>query len=141
MASVTRITLRWDAPIDLKLHVIEPGGTAGGPGDAAVGPVSAAKPLAGRIHLVDDGTGLGPFQESYVIAGGLPALSLVVAIENVSRGRVPSGEHCKNGELARVGYSLVIVDKGSVRRRSYESAPLSCGQQLDDASYYQRVHF
>ena len=37
LATVFRITIQWDMPVDLNLHVVEPRGTAGGRGDATVG--------------------------------------------------------------------------------------------------------
>jgi hypothetical protein len=136
-----RITLQWEAPVDLNLHVVEPGGEAGKGGDAAVGPAGPAKPLLGKIDLLDDGSGFGPFQESYVIASGMQPATLVAAVENASRGRMPSGEHCEGGEHALVLFSLVIMEKGKARRRRYELSARPCGQPLNDQSYFQRVHF
>ncbi len=140
LPAVFRITLQWDAPVDLNLHVVEPGGRVGGKGDATPGHSPELFDLKGRIDLEDDGTGLSPFQESYVFPNGLqrPTGEFTVHVENATRGRVPSGAHCDKGEYAQIEFSLLIVDRGEVRKHLFKMLPLPCGQPLDDRTYYFR---
>ena len=141
LSTVFRVTLQWDLPVDLNLHVVEPEGTLNGKGDAAANHAPEQYGLKGRLDLTDDGTGVSPFQESYVFPGRLdrPSSNFAVYVENVSRGRLPSGRHCENGELAHVEFWLLIVDQGQVSRKKFEWVPLRCNLQIDDRTYYLRL--
>jgi hypothetical protein len=138
LSSVYRLTLQWNIPIDLNLHVVEPRGTLNGKGDATAGHAPEQFGVKGEVDLVDDGSGAGPFQESYVFADrqARPTDIFTVYVENVSRGRIPADLYCGAGKFAEVAVSFIIVDRGSVTRRSVTLSPAACGRPLDDRSYY-----
>jgi hypothetical protein len=137
LPSVFRITLQWDAPVDLNLHVIEPGGKLGARGDAAPGHASEIFDIKGRIDLEDDGSGLSPFQESYVFPNALqrPAGEFTVHVENASLARPPSSPYCGTGEYAQVEFSLLIADHGEVKKHNFRQT-FPCG-----SSPYVKPHF
>lgn len=140
---VLRISILWDTPVDLNLHVVEPRGIVGGMGDAAVVMPGAASRTLGKIDLNDDGLGFGPFQESYVLANRLqsPDVTFWIGVENASRGRVPAGAHCQGGEYAKVPLTIVVADRGVIKKRNFELVPQPCGLTLDDRAYFQRLHY
>jgi hypothetical protein len=140
LSTVFRVTLQWDLPVDLDLHVVEPGGVVNGRGDATAGHAPEQFGVRGRIDLTDDGSGLSPFRESYVFPNRIeqPSEIFTIYIEDVSRGRVPSGSHCGNGDLALVEFVVLIVDRGKVRRQSFKLSPQPCGQSIPHPLYYFR---
>jgi hypothetical protein len=140
LSTVFRVTLQWDMPVDLNLHVVEPGGILNSKGDATANHAPEQYDLKGRLDLTDDGTGVSPFQESYVFPDriGRPSDIFTIYVEDVSRGRVPSGRHCENGELAQIEFSLVIADQGKIRRQQFKLEPLPCGRTIEDRIYYFR---
>jgi hypothetical protein len=137
-ATALRVTLQWELPVDLNLHVVEPGGRVNEKGDAAVGHAPEQFGFAGRIDLQDDGKGSGPFQESYVFPDRLqrPTDVFTIYVEDASRGREPAEPHCGKGRLAIIRFSLVIADRGKVSKRPFTLTPADCGQPLDDRTYY-----
>jgi hypothetical protein len=141
LATVYRITLQWDEPVDLNLHVVEPSGVVGGKGDATAG--NSAAGLIGKIDLEDNGSGPGPFQESYVLPNRLerPSDILKVYVENVTRTREPFGPFCGQGEHAKIAVTLVVADRGRVRKLPFILPAMPCGDKLDDRSYYTRLPF
>ncbi len=143
LSAVYRITLQWEAPVDLNLHVVEPGGRIASGGDATVGHSPEQFSLRGRLDLDDDGMGLSPFQESYVFPNRLerPSDIFTVYVENATRGRIPSGPHCGNGEYAQIDFTLIIADRSAVpRKHQFKLPSLPCGQVLDDRTYFFRPH-
>ncbi len=141
LATILRITLQWDAPADLNLHVIEPGGVLNGRGDATAG--NSAGGLAGKLDLEDDGSGPGPFQESYVLPNRFerPSGILTVYVENMTRTRAPSGQFCGEGEYARIAVTLIVADRGRVQQHPFLLPAMPCGSKLDDRSYYTKLPF
>jgi hypothetical protein len=138
LSSVYRVTLRWNLQIDLDLHVVEPRGILNGKGDATAGHAPGQFGVKGEVDLIDDGSGAGPFQESYVFTDrrARPADIFTVYVENVSRGRTPAEPHCGSGKFAEVALSFIIVDRGSITRKPVTLAAAACGRPLDDRSYY-----
>ncbi len=141
LSSVLRITLQWDAPVDLNLHVVEPGGFPGKKGDASAGHSPALFGLMGRLDLEDDGSGLSPFQESYVLPNRLerPSDVFSVYVENVTRGKTPAGEYCGPGQYAKIGVNIIAVDRGKVKRRHIELPVARCDIALEDREYFLRL--
>src|SRR5271165_4263648 len=92
LGSVLRITVEWDQPVDLDLHVVEPAGALGGKGDAYAKRPASALATIGQLDLTDDGSGVRPFQESYVISNPPESARELfrIYLENVTRGRIPS---------------------------------------------------
>jgi hypothetical protein len=142
LSTVFRVTLQWDMSVDLNLHVVEPGGTLNGKGDATANHAAEQYALKGRLDLTDDGTGVSPFQESYVFPNRLqqPSDIFTIYVEDVSRGRNPAKPHCENGELAQIEFSLLVVDQGKVRKQQFKLEPWPCGQPVPDRIYYFRPH-
>jgi hypothetical protein len=141
LATVLRITLQWEAPVDLNLHVVEPGGVPGWKGDATAGHAPEQFGLIGKLDLADDGTGVGPFQESYVLSNRLdrPNDIFAIYIENATRGRRPSEDHCGQGQYARIGVNLIVADRGKINRRHIELPAAACNVFLDNREYYLRI--
>jgi hypothetical protein len=138
LSAVFRITMRWEAAVDLNLHVVESGGVPNGARDATVGHSPAQYGFRGRIDVTDDGRGSGPYQESYVIANRQPGDIFTVLVENVSRGRIPSGPHCGDGPLATIPLWFVIVDRGVPVTKKVTLTPAACDQIMEDRTYYFR---
>jgi curved DNA-binding protein CbpA len=138
-----RITMLWDAPVGLRLHVVEPGGQLGAKGDAAAGHAPERFGLIGKIDLEDDGSGAGPFQQSYYLSNREEKQSGIFSIyvENVTRGRFPSGEYCGSGQYAQVAMDLIVSDRGKIRKNRFELPAFPCLQKLDDREYYTRIRF
>jgi hypothetical protein len=138
LSTVLRITLQWDLPVDLNLHVVEPGGIVNGKGDATANHPPEQYGLKGRIDLTDDGSGLSPFRESYVLPNRLerPSDIFTVYVEDVSRGRSPSAAHCDAGDLAQIEFQIIIVDRGKVRRQPFKLIPVPCNQEIPDRIYF-----
>jgi hypothetical protein len=143
LSAVLRITLQWYAPVDLNLHVVEPRGLPGGKGDAAAGHSPAQFDLAGRLDLEDGGSGLSPFQESYFFPNRVerPSDIFTVYVENVTRGKIPSGDYCGKGQYASVGVDLIVADRGKVRKSHIDLPALPCNVPVDQREYYLRLPF
>lgn len=141
LAPVLRITLQWYVPVDLNLHIVEPMGVPGGKGDAVAGHAPEQFGLRGRLDLENDGSGLSPFQESYVFPDrtGRPSDIFTVYLENVTRGRTPSGEYCGKGQYAAFGIDVIVADRGRVTRTHIDLRPALCGVSLDQREYYLRL--
>jgi hypothetical protein len=137
---VLRVTLEWDAPIDLDLHVLEPGGRLEGPGHLS-SRQKAGDLTLGRLELTSDGRATGPFIESYVFPRriDLPRDTFGAFVEYASRGRVPSGDACGQGQYARIQFTVTIVDHGTVRRQEYEIPPATCGVALQPRAMLIRI--
>lgn len=140
VANALRITLQWDAPVDLNLHVVEPGGSVGGRGDAVAGGTPGGNGTMGRIDLEDDGKGVSPFLESYLITNPAKARELFsVHVENVTRGWVPAGDHCRGGQYAQVPITLVVWDHGQTSARNIRLPIASCNMRLAPAEYFIKI--
>ena len=122
--------LIWDAPIDLQLIVREPGMP---PASADIIP----DPVQGRIVLRDDGDHTGTKMEAYAVAADQldrPAV-IGLAVRNVSRSPIPSGEHCETGQYAQTHYRIFWRIEGRTRERRFVLTPAACGVALDAAGY------
>jgi hypothetical protein len=141
LSSVYRVTLQWNIAIDLNLHVVEPRGALNGKGDATAGHPPGPFGVRGEVDLADDGSGPGPFQESYVFTGQRgPTDVFSVYVENVPRGRIPADPYCGAGKFAEVALTFIIVDRGIITRKPVTLTPAACGRPLDDRGYYVKPH-
>jgi hypothetical protein len=141
MAPVLRITLQWYAPVDFNLHVVEPMGVPGGKGDAVAGHAPEQFGLRGRLDLEDDGSGLSPFQESYVFPdrSNWPSDIFTAYLENVTRGKTPSGEYCGKGQYAALEVDVIVANRGKVTKSHISLRPALCGAPLDQREYYLKL--
>jgi hypothetical protein len=141
LAPVLRITLQWYAPVDLNLHVVEPMGVPGGKGDAVAGHAPEQFGLRGRLDLEDDGSGLSPFQESYIFPDrpSRPSDIFTVYLENVTRGKTPSGEYCAKGQYAALEVDVIVADRNKVTKNHISLRPALCGVHLDQREYYLKL--
>ncbi len=139
---IMRISLLWSAPVNLDLHVLEPRGLIGGKGDATRGRNAVEFNLKGTIDIEDDGSGLGPFRESYLFPGRIaePESIFSIFVENVTRGRLPESDYCGSGEFAKIELTVIILDRGKVREQPFEMAAAPCGAHLGDQVYFHRLN-
>jgi hypothetical protein len=135
--------MQWDSPVSLRLHVVEPGGLIAAKGDAAAGHAPETFGLIGKIDLEDDGSGAGPFQQSYYLPNreDRPSDVFSIYVENVTRGRLPSGEYCEHGQYAQIAINLIVTDREKAMKSHFELPSLPCSQKLDDREYYTRIPF
>jgi len=124
---VYRAILRWRDPIQLDLHVIEPGGRLGGAGD--VGPSQphglGQMDLIGHVPL-DGGTS----ETSYVVPDGstlAPDQIFEFRVEYVTRGMKPALPYCDDGALASAQMELIIIDRGIATNTNVGTNRLHCG--------------
>jgi hypothetical protein len=74
--------------------------------------------------------------------GDQPQSVFGIAVEYVSRGRVPTGDYCGAGSHASVKFSIYSADRGVIhggQEMTLEPAP--CNVRLDDDAYYRRILF
>jgi hypothetical protein len=137
---VLRITLEWDAAVDLDLHIVEPGGRIGGSGHVAA-PVFGKEVTLGFLEVTSTGRELAPHFESYVFSrrADAPRETFGVFVEFVTRGQVPQGETCGAGTLARIQFTVTILDRGKLKRQDFEIPPATCGLTLDQRARFVRV--
>ena len=138
-----KVDILWDSPVDLDLHALEYGGRIGGAGhlwssapgsgEAAFAKLAATERSHGFLSTVDDGRGAGAKLEVYTIWLAQAQRSGIIsfAIDNVTRGDVPSGDHCGEGSLASVPFTVIrYAPDAAPTRESVMLSPAPCGQPL-----------
>jgi hypothetical protein len=138
-----KVAILWDSPVDLDLHALEYGGRIGGAGhlwssapgsgEAAFARLAATERSHGFLSTVDDGRGAGAKLEVYTIWLAQAQRSGIIsfAIDNVTRGDVPSGDHCGEGSLASVPFTVIrYAPDAAPTRESVMLSPAPCGQPL-----------
>lgn len=121
LAALLRVTLEWDARVDLDLHVTEPDG----------GHVYHAQ-LAGKYGEIDRddiGTQAGRHQETYVIERS--ALNtgdeIAFVVTDYSRRNLNvTNDHCDGGAFATVPFTVVVLDRGEATRIEKSFEPFPC---------------
>ncbi len=141
LAGILRVTLIWSAPVDLALHVIEPGGALGGEGDAAASRSPEQYGLIGSFDI--DARGPAGGQQSYILLSGQDKSAgfFTAYVENATRGRRPQGDHCGQGRYARIAAALIVTDRGKINKTEFELPALPCQQPIDDSEYYVKLSF
>ncbi len=124
---VFRVILRWHDPIQLDLHVIEPEGLLGGPGD--IGP---NQPRGfGQMDMIGrPPTEGGTAETSYVVPDGstlAPDRVFEFRVEYVTRGMKPALPYCDDGAMASAQMELIIIDRGVATSTNVGTNRLRCG--------------
>jgi len=137
-----RVVLVWRDPVQLALHVIEPGQRLG-----TFGHISPEKPNADRsqgIGVMDVVTGAprdgSTGEVSYVIANPRaipPGRFFNFRLEYLTRGETPAPPYCDDNPLATIGVQLIVIDGGKVAQRSFGTARARCGQPLSEGARFQ----
>jgi len=133
-----RVVLIWNDPVQLDLHVIEPGRMMGGFGSVSRDRSNAAlKDADGQMDI-----NMGPPAEgtssqlSYVVARPTDSTQTRLfsfRMDYVTRGTTPKPPYCDESPLADIQAQLVILDRGKVQRRAYGTGRAQCGETLADA--------
>jgi hypothetical protein len=116
-------------------------GALEGKGDATRGHSPAQFGLKGKLDLEDNASGLSPFQESYVFPdrAGRPSEVFTVYLENITRGKTPTGEYCGKGQYASIGIDVIVADRGRIKRNHIDLHAAPCDVPLDRREYYLRL--
>lgn len=142
-AQALEAAIVWSEPIDIKLHVVEPGAAFG----AAAGYLAAEQPnrtlqngfgvlrqfgseLAGTVRA-----------QSYALPIGqerVKAQSASLYVGFASRGNPAKPPYCGNSDQATAHYTLVTLRYGNVASRKLGFAPRECGYVFQGLSEYQK---
>jgi len=143
-AKIFRVLLRWREPVQLDLHVIEPGRRLG-----EAGHISPAQPnnnLAqgiGQIDVVSGAPAEGTTAEvSYVVANraNIPTEGVYgYRVEYVTRGMKPEPPYCDEHPLASAVMELMTIDRGKVTTRKIGTNRVPCGEQIPEGRRYMVV--
>lgn len=138
--AVVRVVLLWEAPVDLDLAVVEPGGRIGS-GRGVVGD-PAGGTGRGVIERRDGGSSAGHALESYRVpraafAGTGAALAVYVA--DASGGRLAAPPYCGEGARIRVDYRILARVGGEVHERRFRLPAPACGAAPGGDGIYRRA--
>ena len=152
LKAVTKIALIWQAGINLDLHAYEYAAKHGSRGHIwaeAAGSLEASfvqTKNGGRGHgfmsITDDGKTSGDHVEVYTFwhKTGQKFGLVTTAVDYNTRGDIPEGETCGNGEHANVAYQSVIrTRKGKVSMERGTIAGIACGTRLSVLTRYIRA--
>lgn len=127
-----RVVMRWHDPIQLDLHILEPGGKFGD-----VGHISPARPNTnlsqgiGQMDVISGVPAEGATSEtSYVVRDDsvIPPDSVFgFRAEYVTRGMKPALPYCDDGALATPNLDLIIIARGKVTTSKLGTNHLHCG--------------
>lgn len=121
-AAMIRVTLEWDATVDLDLHVREPG----------EGHVfhAALQGSDGEIDRDDKGKQQGRHQETYVVLTEALANRDEIGFSVVNYARLNAGEsisdHCAGGTFERVPFTVLAIVRGDSQQFDGEFLPFAC---------------
>lgn len=143
-AKIYRVILRWRDPIQLDLHVIEPGRRMGD-----FGHVSPARPntnFSQGIGQMDVVSGMpmdgATAESSYVVpdASAIPPDSVFgFRAEYVTRGMRPQPPHCDDHPLSVPQVELIIIEKGKVTTRKIGTNRAPCGETLPESRRFMVI--
>ncbi len=143
-AKIYRVILRWRDPVQLDLHVVEPGRRMGEAGD-----ISAARPNTnfaqgiGQMDVISGSPADGATAEtSYVIPDATsipPDSTFAFRVENVTRGMKPEAPYCDDHPLAAPVMELTIIEKGKTITRKVGTNRARCGEPITEARRYMVV--
>lgn len=134
-AKLYRVVLRWRDPIQIDLHVIEPGRKMGD-----FGHVSPARPNSnfaqgmGQMDVISGAPSDGATAESsYVVpdAATIPPDSVFsFRADYVTRGMRPESPYCDDHPLAVPQLELIIIEKGTASTRKLGTNRAPCGEAI-----------
>lgn len=130
---ITRITIRWENPVDLDLHVLEPRSSHFGSGHIwADQPNLDYHHGKGSLILANDGISGGCLEESYLVDLALlqhPGI-LRVAVDFAARSKALSEKTCGNGTYAKTGYTILEQHGNALSKKSSRIfSPWACGKK------------
>lgn len=144
-ATVERVALVWDGPVDLNLHAFEFGAAPGAEGHVWAGGEPDARGyrrgVAGFVSSFPALDGLGQSVEFYSFNPGRrsPVGRIAMAVEFASRGPVPQAPYCGGDPLASPSFRILRFNRGVADRgaaRLFEAA--ACDAALTENSIYLR---
>jgi len=143
-AKIYRVILRWRDPIQLDLHVVEPGRRMGEFGHVSPGrPNTNFAQGMGQMDVVSGVPMDGATAESsYVVpdAAAIPPDSVFAfRAEYVTRGMKPAPPYCDDGALAVPQVELIIIEKGKVTTRKIGTNRAPCGETLPESRRYMVI--
>lgn len=152
LAPYTKVTLLWQAPVDLDLHVLEHAARSGEPGHLwsgapGTGDEARARTLERRrpygfISQASAGTEIGDKSEAYTVfhGGADERLPMRFAIDYVTRGDRTAEPWCGSGRLAEIPFEIVISSAvGTVASEAGVIAAVPCGRLLDARSRLSEI--
>lgn len=143
-AKLYRVILRWRDPIQLDLHVVEPGRRMGEFGHVSPGrPNTNFTQGIGQMDVVSGMPMDGATAESsYVVpdASVIPADSIFgFRAEYVTRGMKPQAPYCDDHPLAVPQVELIIIEKGKVATRKIGTNRAPCGETLPESRRFMVI--
>ena len=144
---VSKIAVRWRAPVNLDLHVFEHAAGAGQPGHvwpgATTSPEAAHKTRAasglgrGFLTVYDDGQGDKVEVYTYFHGEKDQGGTVAMALDHETRGSLPSEATCGQGPLAKVEFAVSMLSpKGEIARAAGNFKPARCNQPLAAADRF-----
>jgi hypothetical protein len=135
--TIYRVVLRWRDPVQIDLHILEPGGKIGDAGH--VGTTRPNTTLAQGIGLMDVISGVpvdgATSETSYVVPDDsvIPAGSVFgFRAEYATRGVKPVMPYCDDGDLATPQMDLIVIQKGKVSTSKVGTNRLHCGDVVPE---------
>lgn len=137
-AKIFRVILRWRDPVQLDLHVVEPGRRLGDFGHISPGrPNTNLAQGMGQMDVISGTPADGATAEvSYVVAdaASIPTDSVFgYRVDYVTRGAKPEPPHCDDHPLASPLMELMIIDKGKVNVRKIGTNHARCGEAIPES--------
>ena len=143
-AKIYRVILRWRDPIQLDLHVIEPGRRLGEFGHVSPGrPNNNFAQGIGQMDVTSGVPGDGATGESaYVVPDAAvipPDTVFAFRADYVTRGLKPVAPYCDEHPLAVPQIELIVIDKGKVSTRKIGTNRAPCGETIPENRRYMVI--
>lgn len=148
---VSKVAVLWSTPVNLDLHAQEYLASRGSPGHVwanSPGSLDQSQAAArdgnksrGFIGMSDDGQGEGTHAEVYSFLHNPNQRngSVTLIIDYETRGDVPSGRYCGDGDLARIEVQVVRLRPGGrVEKETVRFGAVPCGQKVPEATRFNR---
>ena len=133
-----RVILRWHDPVQLDLHVIEPGGRQG-----EAGYVNGSRPNTnlnqgiGQMDVIGGVPAEGATGEmSYVVADAAaipPNTVFSYKIDYVTRGNQPESPYCDDNALAAPQVEFITIENGLINTRKLSLNHARCREKIPEA--------
>lgn len=133
-----RVILRWRDPVQLDLHIVEPGGRMGESGHVAGGrPNNNLSQGIGQMDIVGGVPGDGVTGEmSYLVSetSAIPPNTVFTfKVDYVTRGSQPDPPYCDDNALAAPQFEFITIENGLVNTRKMSVNHARCREKLSDA--------
>ena len=131
-----RAILRWRDPIQLDLHIVEPGGLLGGAGHvSASNPNTDLKQGVGLVDIFGEVPVDGATAEmSYVAdAAAIPPDGVFsFKVDYLTRGAMPEAPYCDDKPLAAPQFEFISIANGNVRTQRMSTNRARCREKIAD---------